>query len=82
MKRIRVIEEETFFSELIAECEDKDIDIKDILSAIDTKFENYKTNVELINVSIKLLLDCSPFKDDCKDIDIDNLKKLLNILEK
>ena len=82
MKRIIVTEEEVSFSKLIEECEDKDISIKNILQAIDTRFERYDINAQMINESVILLLSCSPDKDDCKDIDKENLEKLLNILNK
>lgn len=80
MKRILVTEEEVTFSTLIYECDNVDINIKDILQSIDSKFENYKTNVELINVSVSLLLNCSPRKDDCEGLDVENLRKLLDII--
>lgn len=82
MKRYIITEEEVTLSKLIEECEIEDVNIQDILSSIDCKFENYKTNVQLINISISLLLNCNPSKDDCEGINIENLEMLLNILKK
>ena len=81
MKRFVVKEEEITFAKLIDECNNEDINVADILEAIDSKFENYRTNVEMINKSIRLLLNCRPCKEEISGIDMENVKQLLDILE-
>lgn len=81
MKRTVVVEEDITFPKLIQECEDTDINIKDIIAAIDEKYAKYSINAELINQSISLLLSFKPSKGDCEDINVENLETLLNIIK-
>jgi len=82
MKINIVTEKDVSIAELIngTECTDDDVNIKDIIHSISNRYEDYAVDSKIVNTGITVMLNCSPSIDDLKNINIENLAKLLKIL--
>ena len=83
MKAIK--EEDLNFTEItifdiIQNNEIKRSEIPLIIQQISDNFESYEIDSMILNKIIKIIIDCSPNKEDLKDIDVENLKEFLIFL--
>jgi len=79
MKYTKTINIETTFTELLDSCNDIDINSQEIIKELSDKFESYEFDIKLLHSILDIINSCSPSKEDLKDLDIDKIRKLLEV---
>lgn len=66
--------------DIIQNDEVKRSEIPLVIQQLSDNFESYEVDSMILNKIIKIILDCGPNKKDLKDIDVEKVKELLNLL--
>ena len=66
--------------DIIQNDEVKRSEIPLVIQQLSDNFESYEVDSIILNKIIKIIIDCGPNKEDLKDIDVEKVKELLNLL--
>jgi len=80
MEKVKIKNDvEISFDDIIRQYEVSDVD--SMTQIISDTFESYACDCNILNTIIRIILNCSPVKDELKFLDVENVKNLLKIIE-
>ena len=80
MEKVKIKNDvEISFDDIIRQYEVSDVD--SMTQIISDTFESYACDCNILNTIIRIILNCSPVKDELKFLEVENVKNLLKIIE-